>query len=113
MGEIARGLKSIARELDMPVVALAQVNRSVENRPNKRPLMGDLANSSEIEKEADEIIMLYRDEVYNEDSDDKGIAELNFEKNRHGPTGTVRAAWIPNYMRFADLAVQWHEQKVH
>lgn len=113
VGEIARGLKSIARELDIPVVALAQVNRSVENRPNKRPLMGDLANSSEIEKEADEIIMLYRDEVYNEDSEDKGIAELNFEKNRHGPTGTVKTAWIPQYMRFADLALQWQNQRAH
>lgn len=113
VGEIARGLKSIARELDIPVVALAQVNRAVENRTNRRPMMGDLANSSEIEKEADEIIMLYRDEVYNEDSEDKGIAELNFEKNRHGPTGTIRAAWIPQFMKFADLAIQWHEQRAH
>lgn len=113
VGEIVLGLKSLAKELNIPVVALAQVNRDVEKRPDKRPQMGDLANSSEIEKEADEIIMLYRDEVYNEDSDDKGIAEFNFEKNRHGPTGTVRAAWIPQYMLFADLAVQWHEQRTH
>lgn len=109
VGEIARGLKSIARELDIPVVALSQVNRAVESRTNKRPMMGDLANSSEIEKEADEVIMLYRDEVYNEDSEDKGIAEFAFEKNRHGPTGTVRAAWIAPYMQFADLSAQWME----
>ena len=113
VGEIVLGLKSLAKELNIPVVALAQVNRDVEKRPDKRPQMGDLANSSEIEKEADEIIMLYRDEVYNEDSQDKGIAEFIFEKNRHGPTGTVRAAWIPQYMLFADLAVQWHEQRSH
>lgn len=113
VGEIVLGLKSLAKELNIPVVALAQVNRDVEKRPDKRPQMGDLANSSEIEKEADEIIMLYRDEVYNEDSEDKGIAEFIFEKNRHGPTGTVRAAWIPQFMLFADLAVQWHEQRVH
>ncbi len=111
VGEIVLGLKSLAKELNIPVVALAQVNRDVEKRPDKRPQMGDLANSSEIEKEADEIIMLYRDEVYNEDSEDKGVAEFIFEKNRHGPTGTVRAAWIPQYMLFADLAVQWHEQR--
>lgn len=113
VGEIVLGLKSLAKELNIPVVALAQVNRDVEKRPDKRPQMGDLANSSEIEKEADEIVMLYRDEVYNEDSPDKGIAEFIFEKNRHGPTGTVRAAWIPQYMLFADLAVNWHEQRTH
>lgn len=113
VGEIVMGLKSIAKELNIPVVALAQVNRDVEKRPDKRPLMGDLANSSEIEKEADEIVMLYRDEVYNEDSQDKGIAEFNFEKNRHGPTGTVRAAWIAQYMQFADLAVQWQNQRAY
>lgn len=113
VGEIVLGLKSLAKELNIPVVALAQVSRDVEKRTDRRPQMGDLANSSEIEKEADEIIMLYRDEVYNEDSEDKGIAEFIFEKNRHGPTGTVRAAWIPQYMLFADLAVQWHEQRTY
>lgn len=103
VSEIARGLKSIARELDIPVVALAQVNREVEKRTDKRPMMGDLANSSEIEKEADVIIMLYRDEVYNPDTDDQGIAEITLEKNRHGPLGTVRAGWIAPHMKFVDL----------
>lgn len=111
VGEIAIGLKTLARELNIPVVALAQVNRAVEGRPDKRPLMGDLANSSEIEKEADEIVMLYRDEVYNEDSDQKGIAEFNIEKNRHGPTGMIRAAWLPKYIKFENLAIQWHQQR--
>lgn len=108
VSEIARGLKTLARELDIPVVALAQVNREVERRTtDKRPLMGDLANSSEIEKEADEIIMLYRDEVYNEDSQDKGVAELNIEKNRHGPTGLVRVAWMAKYIKFENLVQRW------
>ena len=104
VGEIAIGLKTIARELKIPVVALAQVNRSVDSRADRRPMMGDLANSSEIEKEADEIAMLYRDEVYNPDSPDKGIAEFIIEKNRHGPTGLIRAAWLPQYMLFENLA---------
>lgn len=110
VGEIAIGLKTLARELNIPVVALAQVNRSVDSRPDRRPMMGDLANSSEIEKEADEVVMLYRDEVYNEDSEDKGIAEFNIEKNRHGPTGMIRAAWLPQYIKFENLSVQWHQQ---
>lgn len=104
VGEVAIGLKDIARELDIPVVALAQVNREVEKRTDKRPNMGDLANSSEIEKEADQVLMLYRDEVYNAESQDKGIAEISVEKNRHGPTGFVRAAWLAETMRFRDLS---------
>lgn len=106
VGEIAIGLKSIARELSIPVVALAQVNRNTEARPDKRPLMGDLANSSEIEKEADQVVMLYRDEVYNDDSPDKGIAEFIIEKNRHGPTGMIRAAWLAKYIRFENLELK-------
>lgn len=107
VGEITRGLKTLARELNIPVVALAQVNREVEKRADRRPLMGDLANSSEIEKEADEIIMLYRDEVYNDDTMDKGIAELNVEKNRHGPTGLIRLAWLAQYIKFENLTQMW------
>lgn len=104
VGEVAIGLKDIARELNIPVVALAQVNRDVEKRTDKRPNMGDLANSSEIEKEADQVLMLYRDEIYNKDTPDKGIAEISVEKNRHGPTGFVRAAWQAETMRFRDLS---------
>lgn len=104
VGEVAIGLKDIARELDIPVVVLAQVNRDVEKRADRRPNMGDLANSSEIEKEADQVLMLYRDEVYNADSPDKGVAEISVEKNRHGPTGFVKAAWHAETMRFRDIS---------
>lgn len=104
VAEVAAGLKDIARELKIPVVALGQVGRDVEKRTDKRPNMGDLSDSSEIEKEADQILMLYRDEVYNQDTQDTGVAELNVEKNRHGPTGTIRVAWLPETMRFRDLS---------
>ncbi|NID06630.1 replicative DNA helicase [Luteibacter jiangsuensis] len=103
VAEVAAGLKDIARELDIPVVALAQVSREVEKRvKDLRPNMGDLSDSSEIEKEADQILMLYRDEVYHPDTPDKGLAEILIEKNRHGPTGLVRAQWIPETMKFSD-----------
>jgi replicative DNA helicase len=101
--EVVMGLKSLSRELNVPVVALAQVNRSVESRPDKRPSMGDLKDSGSIEQEADQIMMLYRDEVYTENSKDQGIAEINIEKNRHGPIGCVRVAWIAHSMQFRDL----------
>lgn len=107
--EVVGALKSLGKELNIPVVALAQVNRSVDSRPDKRPNMGDLSDASEIEKEADAVIMLYRDEVYNEDTADKGIAELNFEKNRHGPTGTVRCAFIGKFMQFRELTSQSYQ----
>ncbi|WP_417518804.1 replicative DNA helicase [Marinobacter sp.] len=109
--EVVGALKSLAKELGIPVVALAQVNRSVDSRPDKRPNMGDLSDASEIEKEADIIIMLYRDEVYNEDTRDKGIAELAFEKNRHGPTGVVRAAFQGQFMRFRELSAQSYQEQ--
>ncbi|MCG7949125.1 MAG: AAA family ATPase [Candidatus Thiodiazotropha taylori] len=104
--EICQGLKELARDLNIPVVALAQVNREVEKRSNKRPGMGDLKDSGAIEQEADVIGMLYRDEVYNPDTPDQGIAEINFEKNRHGPIGMVKTAWIPESMRFEDLSTR-------
>lgn len=103
VGEVVMTLKSLARDLNIPIVALAQVSRQVEQRTDKRPHMGDLSDSSEIEKEADEIVMLYRDEVYNDDSEHKGTAELLIEANRHGPVGFVRCAWFAPTMRFADL----------
>lgn len=103
VGDNVMRLKELARELDIPVICLAQVNRACEERPNKRPGMGDIANSSEVEKEADQILTLYRDDVYNEDSPDKGTAEINFVKNRHGPTGVVRLRWQAPFMRFTGL----------
>lgn len=103
VGDNVMRLKELARELDIPVICLAQVNRACEERTNKRPGMGDIANSSEVEKEADQIMTLYRDEVYNEDSPDRGIAEIDFVKNRHGPTGVVRLRWQAPFMRFSGL----------
>lgn len=100
---IARGLKNLARDLQIPVVSLAQVVKGVDSRPDKRPKMGDLANSDELAREADQILMLYRDVVYNPDTEDRGLAEIWIEKNRHGPTGLARAAYLEKTMRFADL----------
>ncbi len=102
VGQVVEGLKHIARELDVPVIALAQVNREVEKRPDKRPFMADLKDSGAIEQEADQIAMLYRDSVYNQDADDRE-AELNFEKNRHGPTGNISLMWDKATMRFDNL----------
>lgn len=103
VGDNVMRLKELARELDIPVICLAQVNRACEERSNKRPTMGDIANSSEVEKEADQIMTLYRDEVYNEDTQDRGIAEIDFVKNRHGPTGVVRLRWQAPFMLFSGL----------
>lgn len=101
--EVAQGLKSLAKELRIPIVALAQVNRNVESRSNRRPNMGDLKDSGAIEQEADQIMILYRDEVYDKETNDKGIAELSIEKNRHGQTGGIRLSWEAQYMRFTNL----------
>lgn len=107
VGEIAGALKNLAKELNIPIVALAQVSRDCEKRDNKRPGNGDLADSSEIEKEADEIITIYRDEVYNINSNDKGIAELLVCKNRHGATGVIRTVWNGPFMQFKDLSTMY------
>ena len=104
IGDNAARLKDLARELEIPIICLAQVKRDVETRQNKRPLMGDLSDSSETEKEADQIIMLYRDEVYNPDSNDKGVMELLVEKNRHGATGRCFAKWDGRYLEVSDLS---------
>ncbi len=90
---------------------MAQVNREVDKRPDARPRMGDLANSSEIEKEADVIMTLYRDEVYNPDSPQKGIMEIEVCKNRHGPTGKVKVAWYDEHMRIDNLVTQHYADK--
>lgn len=107
VGDNVMRLKELARELDIPVICLAQVNRACEERGNKRPGMGDIANSSEVEKEADQIMVLYRDEVYDENSTDKGTAEINYVKNRHGPTGVVRVRWQAPFMRFCNLKEEY------
>lgn len=103
MSDIAMRLKELARTLNVPVIALAQVNRQCEQREDKRPKMGDIADASAFEKEADVIATLYRDEVYNPDSNYKGMIEVNFEKNRHGATGRVDLKWFGSFMFIDDF----------
>ena len=104
IAEISRGLKVLARDLDVPVLAIAQLSRAVEQRHDKRPLLSDLRDSGALEQDADMVMFLYRDEYYNSDSDDKGIAEVIVGKHRNGPTGKVQLAWMEQYTKFASLA---------
>jgi replicative DNA helicase len=104
IAEISRGLKVLARDLDVPVLAIAQLSRAVEQRHDKRPLLSDLRDSGALEQDADMVMFLYRDEYYNPDSDDKGIAEVIIGKHRNGPTGKVQLAWMEQYTKFASLA---------
>ncbi len=103
ISDISRSLKELARELNVPVVALSQLSRAVEQRPEHRPMLSDLRESGAIEQDADVVMFLYRDDYYNKDSDMKGIAEVIIAKQRNGPIGTVNLVWLPNYTKFANL----------
>ena len=102
VGEISRSLKIMAKELNVPVICLSQLSRAVESRQDKRPIMSDLRESGAIEQDADAILFLYRDDYYNENSEEKNVAECIVSKNRHGETGTVKLQWLPQFTTFAD-----------
>lgn len=108
VSEISRALKIMAKELDVPVICLSQLSRANESRTDKRPILSDLRESGAIEQDADEVMFLYRDDYYNENSEEKNVAECIVAKNRHGETGTVKLQWLPEYTTFTDR--EWRHE---
>ena len=111
ISEISRSLKILAKELQIPVIALSQLSRSVEKRDDKRPMLSDLRESGAIEQDADQVIFLYRDDYYNEGSEKKNVAEVILAKHRGGSTGTIDLAWLPSYTKFANLEKRFFEEQ--
>ena len=109
ISEISRSLKALARELNVPVVALSQLSRAVEGRPDKRPMLSDLRESGAIEQDADIVLALYRDGYYNKECENPNLAEAIILKNRHGETGTLELMWLPEYTTFAAIEKKYDD----